>query len=68
VLAGPAEVRGDLPSLRAAKLTGAFERKLVGSLARLPDAELRYWVTRLIDREPGVRKAALEEARAWLAA
>jgi serine/threonine-protein kinase len=67
-LVGPPDVRTDLTSLRAAKLTGAFERKITESLAGLSDAELGRWVTRLIAREPSERRAALEDARAWIAA
>jgi serine/threonine-protein kinase len=67
-LVGPPDLRTDLGSLRAAKLTGAFERKVAESLAGVADAELRRWVTRLIDREPAERRAALQDAQAWIAA
>jgi serine/threonine protein kinase len=66
-LVGPPSIRTDLTSLRIAKLTGEFEQKVAESLAGVPDAELRRWVTRLIDRDPAERGAALHDARAWAA-
>jgi serine/threonine protein kinase len=67
-LAGPPDVRTDLPSLRRAKLTGAFERAVAGGLAAVADADLARWVARLLAHDPAERRAALEDARAWVAA
>jgi serine/threonine protein kinase len=67
-LVGPPDVRTDLPSLRQAKLSGTFEQTIAAALAGVPDAELRQWVTRLLDHEPAARRAALDDARAWVVA
>ncbi len=67
-LVGPPDVRTDLPSLRQAKLSGAFERRIAETLKDVPDGELRHWIERLIDHDPAARRAALEDARAWAAA
>jgi serine/threonine-protein kinase len=67
-LAGPPDVRTDLPGLRIAKLSGVFEQKVAAALAGYPDAAVRQWVAQLLDRDPAARTAALEEARAWAAA
>src|SRR5205823_6171735 len=67
-LAGQPNVRTDLPSLRQAKLSGAFERKVTDGLNTIGDGELTRWVSRLLDHDPAARRAALEDARAWAAA
>lgn len=67
-LLGPPKMRNDISSLRKAKLSGTFERKIADGLAAVADAELTHWVARLLDHEPGERRAALEVARAWAAA
>jgi serine/threonine protein kinase len=67
-LVGPPNLRTDLPSLRQAKLTGSFERKVADGLAAVADADLTKWVARLLDHDPAERRAALEDARAWAAA
>jgi hypothetical protein len=66
-LVGPPNVRTDLPSLRQAKLSGAFERKVSDGLAAVADADLTKWVGRLLAHDPAERHVALEDARAWAA-
>jgi serine/threonine protein kinase len=66
-LVGPPNVRTDLPSLRQAKLSGAFERKVAGGLGAVADADLTKWVARLLAHDPAERHSALEDARAWAA-
>jgi len=68
VLVGPPALGRDLPTLRRAKLSGDFERLLGHGLDQVEDAEMRRWIGRLIVAEPAVRRAALDEARAWAAA
>ena len=68
VLVGPPDMKTDLPSLRQAKLSGMFERKVADGLAHVGDDELTHWVARLLDQDPARRRAALEDARAWAAA
>ncbi|HEX4592374.1 MAG TPA: protein kinase [Gemmataceae bacterium] len=68
VLAGPPDLKTDLPSLRQAKLSGVFERKVADGLGQVGDGELTRWVSRLLDHDPARRRAALEDARAWAAA
>jgi serine/threonine protein kinase len=68
VLVGPPNLKTDLPSLRQAKLSGAFERKVAEGLTAVADADLTRWVSRLLDHDPAARRAALEDARAWVAA
>jgi serine/threonine-protein kinase len=67
-LVGPPNVRTDLPSLRQAKLSGTFERKVADGLAGVADPDLTKWVGRLLDHDPAERQGALEDARAWAAA
>ncbi len=67
-LVGTPNVRTDLPSLRQAKLSGAFERKLADELVGVGDADLTKWVARLLAHDPAERYAALEDARVWAAA
>jgi serine/threonine protein kinase len=67
-LAGQPNMKTDLPSLRQAKLTGSFERTVTGGLAAVADVELTQWVGRLLAHDPAERRAALEDARAWVAA
>ncbi len=64
-LCGPIPLSSDLTTLRHAKLTGSFERRVTTALADCPDAELRSWVTRMIATDPAERAAAVEAARAW---
>jgi serine/threonine protein kinase len=68
VLVGPPDLKSDLPSLRQAKLSGTFEKKVAGGLSSVDDADLTRWVTQLLDHEPAARRTALEDARAWAAA
>jgi serine/threonine-protein kinase len=68
VLVGPPDLKTDLPSLRQAKLSGMFERKVADGLAHVGDDGLTHWVARLLDHDPARRRAALEDARAWVAA
>jgi serine/threonine protein kinase len=68
VLVGPPDLKTDLPTLRQAKLSGTFEKKVTGGLAAAGDVELANWITRLLDHEPEARRSALEGARAWAAA
>jgi serine/threonine protein kinase len=67
-LAGPPEMRTDLPSLRQAKLSGSFERRVADGLTSFGDGELTKWVARLLDHDPAERRAALEHGAAWTAA
>ena len=63
VLVGPPDLKTDLPSLRQAKLSGTFERKVADGLAHVGDGELTHWVARLLDHDPARRRAALRGAR-----
>jgi serine/threonine protein kinase len=67
-LAGQPKLKTDLPSLRQAKLSGSFERTVTDGLTTVVDAELTRWIGRLLDHDPAERRAALEDARAWVAA
>jgi serine/threonine protein kinase len=67
-LVGPPNVRTDLPSLRQAKLSGTFERKVADGLAGVADPDLTKWISRLLDHDAAERQGALEDARAWAAA
>ena len=66
-LAGQPKMRTDLPSLRQAKLTGAFERTVADGLAGVADGDLTRWVSRLLIMTPrsGGRRW---RTRAWVAA
>jgi serine/threonine protein kinase len=68
VLVGAPDLKNDLPTLRQAKLSGTFEKKVASGLAAVGDGDLTRWVTRLLDHEPAARQSALEDARAWAAA
>ncbi|MFO0810460.1 MAG: serine/threonine-protein kinase [Gemmataceae bacterium] len=64
-LAGPLPLSSDLMSLRKAKLSGTFERRVAAAVSDCPDTELRSWVTRMIADDPADRLAAVEAAREW---
>lgn len=61
-LAGTVPMPTDLPSLRDAKLSGVFERRLDRALESSP---LRNWIADMTSPEPARRLAAVETARAW---
>jgi serine/threonine protein kinase len=61
-LAGRPEMPTDLPSLRQAKLSGVFDRRLTRPIA---DDGLRSWVENMTSADPAVRMAAVEIARQW---
>lgn len=65
VLTGPPPSGSDMPSLRLAKLTGAFDRTIGQALDGIADEGLRAWVAGLIDADPARRKAALAAATSW---
>lgn len=67
-LVGKVEGYSDLTTLREAKLSGEFDRKVEQLVQHLEDDGMRDWVRALIHREPEQRIAALEAARSWLAA
>jgi eukaryotic-like serine/threonine-protein kinase len=62
-LAGRPEMPTDLPSLREAKLSGVFERRLTRAIA---DPDLRSWVESMTAAEPAARSTAVELARRWV--
>jgi serine/threonine protein kinase len=64
-LAKAPAMAGDLSSLRLAKLSGVFERRLVNAV---PSESLRTWIAHMIAAEPEERLAAVESARGWIAA
>jgi serine/threonine protein kinase len=63
-LAGAPAMPRDLASLRQAKLSGVFERRITAAVA---DGELRTWVGRMVHADPAERQRAVEAARAWAA-
>ena len=64
---GPPGLTTDLPTLRQAKLSDLFERKVADGLAIIGDGDLTRWVARLLALDPAERQAALEDARPWAA-
>lgn len=61
-LAGAVPMPTDLPSLREAKLSGVFERRLDRALEGLP---MRAWIADMTAPEPARRLAAVEAAQRW---
>jgi len=61
VLAGTPAMPTDLPSLREAKLSGVFERRLT----RAVPEDWREWIERMTAPNPKSRLAAMEDARGW---
>lgn len=61
-LAGTVPMPTDLPSLRDAKLSGVFERRLDRALESSP---LRHWIADMTSAEPARRLSAVEAARGW---
>jgi serine/threonine-protein kinase len=63
-LAGAPAMPTDLPTLRVAKLSGVFERRI---LHGLPDDARKAWISELIAADPARRLAAIDAARRWAA-
>lgn len=63
-LAGSPDMPTDLPTLRQAKLSGVFERRLTKAIG---DGEMRSWIERMTAAEPARRMEAVEAARKWAA-
>jgi serine/threonine-protein kinase len=61
-LAGSPDMPTDLPSLRQAKLSGVFERRLTRAIG---DGAMREWIERMTAPEPAKRMEAVEAARGW---
>ena len=61
-LAGSPDMPTDLPSLRQAKLSGVFERRLTKAIG---DDGMREWIERMTASEPEKRLEAVEAAREW---
>lgn len=56
-----------LNTLRQAKMSGEFDRVLIGNLGRLADDPLRGWLASLLHANPEQRLAALDTAEKTLA-
>jgi serine/threonine protein kinase len=65
VLAGAYEQYKSLTTLRDAKASGEFDRRIGDFLPRIADRELRNWVGKLVQQEPAQRLEALANARQW---
>jgi protein kinase-like protein len=68
VLADAYESYANLTTLRDAKASGDFDRRISTFLPHVSDPELRAWIGELVGATPAGRLAALDVARRWAVA